>query len=121
LFRLKRARKNAWRAAWKRSKFPPRMPKIWYNSDMADSKKKRKKPKVMRFRQSLFWDVDPKTIKPKRHAVYIIERILDFGNDNEVRWMWYYYSHPLIAKVVKESRVLHARTRPLWTLLLAKP
>ncbi|MBI2639115.1 hypothetical protein HYW83_06025 [Candidatus Peregrinibacteria bacterium] len=83
--------------------------------------RKRKKPKVMRFRQSLFWDVDPKTIKPKRHAVYIIERILDFGNDNEVRWMWYYYPHSLIAKVVKESRVLHAQTRPLWTLLLAKP
>lgn len=35
----------------------------------------------MRFRQSLFWDVDPKTIDPKKHAQYIIERILDFGYD----------------------------------------
>ena len=36
----------------------------------------------MRFRRSLFWDVDPKTIDEKRHATYIIERILDFGNDD---------------------------------------
>ncbi len=42
----------------------------------------------MKFRQSLFWDVDPKTINPKKHARYIIERILDFSHDDEVRWLW---------------------------------
>lgn len=73
----------------------------------------------IRFRQSLFWDVDPKTIHPKRHARYIIERILDFGNDREIRWMWYYYPHGLIRDVVEKSRVLHPQTRPLWLLLTA--
>lgn len=50
----------------------------------------------MRFRQSLFWDVDPKKIDPKKHAKYIIERILDFGNGDEVRWMSRNYSSRLI-------------------------
>ena len=62
----------------------------------------------MKFRQTLFWDVDPKTIDPHTHARYIIERILDFGHDDEVRWMANYYSPSLIADVVKNSRVLHA-------------
>lgn len=75
-----------------------------------------KKP-VMKFRQTLFWDVDPKTIDPKKHAVYIIERVLDFGNDDEVRWMWHYYSRQLIRKVAKTSRVLHPPTRSLWLAL----
>lgn len=79
-------------------------------------KKLKKKPKI-RFRQSLFWDVDTKTINPKRHARYIIERILDFGNDDEVRWMWRTYSRSLIADVVKKSRVLQPQSRNLWLLL----
>lgn len=71
----------------------------------------------MEFRQSLFWDVDPKTIDKEKHAQYIIERILDFGNDEEVRWMWSNYDHHLIREIVLTSRVLHDQTRVLWNLL----
>ncbi len=85
---------------------------------MKRTKKLKKKPKI-RFRQSLFWDVDPKTIHPKRHARYIIERILDFGNDDEVRWMWRTYPRSFIRDVVKNSRVLHDPTRSLWSRLTA--
>lgn len=77
-----------------------------------------RKRSTIRFRQSLFWDVDPKTIDTKKHAKYIIERILDFGNDEEVKWLWNTYSHNLIRAVVKKSRVLHVQTRSLWLLLL---
>lgn len=80
-------------------------------------KKRMKKIKPMRFRPSLFWDVDPKTIDPKKHAVYIIERVLDFGNDKEMRWLWYSYPNSLIRQVVNTSRVLHPQTRALWELL----
>jgi hypothetical protein len=74
----------------------------------------------MKFRQELFWDVDPKTIDPKKHARYIIERILDFGDDKEVQWMWKTYSHKLIRDVVINSRVLHKQTKALWNLLTAR-
>ncbi len=80
--------------------------------------KKRVKKQSIRFRQSLFWDVDIKTINLKKHAWYIIERIMDFGTDKEVRWMWNYYPHGLLHDVVKHSRVLHDKTRPLWLLML---
>jgi len=71
----------------------------------------------MRFRQSLFWDVDPKTINPKKHARYIIERIMDFGNDKEVRWVVQNYSPALIKKTIRSSRVLHNKSKALWSLL----
>lgn len=71
----------------------------------------------MEFRQTLFWDVDPKTIDPDTHARYIIERILDFGHDDEVRWMAKQYPASLIRDVVKKSRVLHAPSRVLWDAL----
>jgi hypothetical protein len=72
----------------------------------------------MEFRQSLFWDVDPKTIDPEKNATYVIERILDFGNDKEVKWMWDYYDHDLIRQVVTKSRVLHEKSRVFWNLML---
>lgn len=71
----------------------------------------------MKLRQSLFWDTDPKKIDLHKNAKYIIERIMDFGNDEDVRWMRSYYPKSLLAKVVKTSKVLQENSRTLWTLL----
>ncbi len=72
----------------------------------------------MKFRQTLFWDTNPKNINKKRNAQYIIERILDFGNDKEVKWLWDYYGKRVLKNVVARSRCLRPRTKKLWTLLL---
>ena len=74
----------------------------------------------MNFRQSLFWDTNPKRIDTKKNASYIIERILDLGRDNEVRWLWNQYPKSLLKKVVARSRSLRPRTKTLWTMLLKK-
>lgn len=79
--------------------------------------KRTKKPPKIRFRQALFWDVDPKTIDPKKHARYVIERILDFGNDSEVRWVWQTYPVKTIGETVRRSRVLHKKSKKLWSML----
>lgn len=72
----------------------------------------------MKFRQELFWDVNPKKIDVKKNAKYIIERVLDFGNDKEVRWLWNFYDKKLLNRVVKTSRNLRPRTKKLWLLML---
>lgn len=72
----------------------------------------------MKFRQSLFWDTNLKKIDVKKHTQYIIERVLDFGRDNEVRWLWKTYNKSLLKKTVNRSRLLRPRTKTLWTLLL---
>lgn len=76
--------------------------------------------KFPRFRRSLFWDVDPKIINPKRHARYIIERILEFGTDAEIRWIWKHFPHSTIYDIAKKSRVLSGPSRALWQLLIKK-
>jgi hypothetical protein len=86
---------------------------------MPKQKTKRKVSPMPR-RAALFWDVDPKTIDPKKHAKYVIERILDFGRDSEVRWMRTTYPMQTIRRVVRTSRVLHPHTRALWTQLIKK-
>lgn len=71
----------------------------------------------MQFRQSLFWDTDPKKLDINKNAKYIIERIMDFGNDDEVRWMKKQYPKSLLAQVCLTSKALHPSSKTLWTLL----
>ena len=75
---------------------------------------------MIKFRPALFWDTNPKNIDVKKNAQYIIERVLDFGNDGEVRWLYNFYDKLLLKKVVAKSRSLRPKTKKLWTLLLKK-
>lgn len=72
----------------------------------------------MKFRQSLFWDTDPNKIDTKKNAEYIIERILDFGKDEEVRWLQKFYDKSLIKKVILNPRRLRPQTKILWKLII---
>ncbi|KKP79781.1 MAG: hypothetical protein A2271_02260 [Candidatus Moranbacteria bacterium RIFOXYA12_FULL_35_19] len=73
---------------------------------------------MIKFRQALFWDTNPKNIDTEKNAQYIIERVLDFGNDKEVRWLYNFYDKSLLKKVVAKSRSLMPRTKNLWIMLL---
>lgn len=95
------------------------MRKIWYNESTMRQKQTNKIIRAKQIarmprRPSLFWDVDPKTVDPKKHAWYIIERIVDFGTDREVRWLYQTYSPLFIRGVVRNSRVVHPQSRSLW-------
>ena len=68
-------------------------------------------------RPSLFWDVDPAAIDPVEHSRFVIERIMDFGNDDEVRWMWQVYPKEELHRVATLPRGVHPRSKPLWTAL----
>jgi len=74
----------------------------------------------MKFRQSLFWDVNPSKIDVKKNAQYIIERVADFGRDNEVKWVFDFYGKKQLRNVICKSRSIRPRTKALWTLLLKK-
>ncbi len=73
----------------------------------------------MKFRQTLFWDTDLKSINIKKNARYIIERILEFGEPNEVRWLFKTYSKNEIKKVMNLPRAqISKKSKSLWSLLL---
>lgn len=68
-------------------------------------------------RRSLFWDVDPAQLDAEQHSRYIIERIMDFGTDEEARWMWQAYPREELHRVATLSRGIDPRSKPLWTAL----
>ena len=73
----------------------------------------------MKFRQSLFWDINPDKIDTKKNARYIIERVLEFGDINEVGWVLKHYPKNVIKKVMQLPRVqLSDKSKALWSLLI---
>ena len=76
------------------------------------------KNNITKFRKTLFWDANPDKLDLEKNAQYIIERIADFGNDNEASWVLNFYNRKLLKAVINKSRCLRPRTKALWQLLL---
>ncbi len=88
--------------------------------DDKSKEKPRKIPNKMILRQSLFWDVDAKDIDLEKDARYVIERIMDLGMDDEVKWMRRQYSKEKLRDVAEKSRALSPQSKNLWLLLTKK-
>ena len=71
------------------------------------------------FRPTLFWDADK--IDARDHAVYIIARILDFGDMQDVKTLRKIYSDEKIIEVIRTRRGLLPQTGKYWAVKLNIP
>lgn len=60
--------------------------------------------------RALFWDVDAGALDLAGHRKYIIERVLEFGDEAAYRWLFSAYPDEEIISVVKASRRISRRT-----------
>lgn len=73
------------------------------------------------FLRPLFWDTDFDQLRVPGHERYIIERVLEYGDDPAIRWLWRTFDPVAIAGVVRQSRKLSRNTATLWVLILDIP
>ncbi len=66
-----------------------------------------------------FWDSDPRDLEPRRNAAFIMERLLEFGDEKAVRWLFLTYSRDEIAAILQASRSLSLKSRSFWRLRLS--
>ena len=72
----------------------------------------------MHYRKSLFWDTKPENIDKIKNKRYIIERVLEFGDDKEVKMIFQEYDKKDILSVANNSRSLSPQTKMLWSKVL---
>jgi len=63
----------------------------------------------------LFWDVDKDTVDLILHRSYIIRRIMDYGNIEDVKWMLKIYSQREIIEVIRKSWGLSRKSAYFWS------
>lgn len=68
-----------------------------------------------------FWDTDPTKLNLRRHRRFIIERVLEFGDEKAVRWLRQTFGDEAIKEVVCRSRRISKRTANFWRLILNIP
>lgn len=66
------------------------------------------------FFRDLFWDADFRSVDPEENCRFIIERVLNSGDQDHLAWIWGYYPLERIERVVRESRRLSPKTARCW-------
>ncbi len=61
--------------------------------------------------------MDFKGLDSKQDAHFIIERILEHGNQKAVKWMQNNYERKQIEKVLKKTRALSQKSANFWALV----
>lgn len=68
-----------------------------------------------------FWDVDPKKLDPREKPFFVIQRMLDKGNTDCVRWVCQNFPKATIIKTFKTMRDFSPWTGNFWSLVLDVP
>lgn len=63
----------------------------------------------------LFWDIDFSNLNFTKNSHFIIKRVLDRGNTNNIRWLNKNYSKNEIIQTVLNSRDLSQKTANFWS------
>ena len=65
---------------------------------------------------TLFWDIDKNKLDFEKHKRFIIERILQYGLPNDIKWLLNKYAEKDIIKVVKQSKNIDKKTANFWAI-----
>ena len=73
--------------------------------------------KMPEFLYQYFWDVNAKELTTEHDGRFVMERILEKGNEQAVAWLNETFSRTDLEAVVRESRRLSPKSRNYWGLL----
>ncbi|MBM3293149.1 MAG: hypothetical protein FJY82_01360 [Candidatus Aminicenantes bacterium] len=68
--------------------------------------------------ERFFWDADLAKLDLERHKTFVIERILELGDEAAVRQLLATYSRLDILRVLRDARSLSPKSHGFWTLVL---
>lgn len=64
--------------------------------------------------EKYFWDCDFVQLNMQNYYRFIVERVLNMGNTESVRWLLAHTEESLIREVVNGSKNLNDKTRNFW-------
>jgi len=74
--------------------------------------------KAPAFLKKYFWDIDFNKLNVSERSTYVIERILEMGDEKAIRWLLKTFPKRVIKNVIVSSRGLSPQTGSFWSLVL---
>ena len=75
---------------------------------------------ILNAHRALFWDVKVENIDPEKNANYVIERFLEYGTLESVRWLRNRYGDDRLRKFIVQRgfKTLRNKTLNYWKIIL---
>lgn len=64
-----------------------------------------------------FWEVNLKDIDPLKHKNYIIERLLEYGDEKTFRWLIKNFGLQTVLKVGRKGKKVSSKTKNFLNLI----
>lgn len=64
-----------------------------------------------------FWEIDFKQLSLTRFRRYILERLMEYGDEKSVRWLKNHFSRDEVKEALIHSRVFSTRSANFWRLI----
>ena len=77
--------------------------------------------KIPKSLHKYFWDVDIKKLDPDKKPYFVINRLLDKGNVEAVKWVRGNYTESQIKETFKRFRDFSPKVARFWSLFLKIP
>ncbi len=74
--------------------------------------------KLPLFLKGYFWDVDFRKINLQDHRVYVLKRILEYGDKEAVNWMWKNFKKREIKYALCNFRGYSQKSANFWAFIL---
>jgi len=68
-----------------------------------------------------FQDVDPSSIDPVTHATFVIERLLELGDEAAIAWLRSTFTQEQVLDVLRTDRNLTPLSANFWAILYGIP
>ncbi|MFA6042981.1 MAG: hypothetical protein WCV85_03485 [Patescibacteria group bacterium] len=72
----------------------------------------------LKLSKELFWDTNVRDIDERKHADFIIGRVLQYGDLNDYKILKGMYSLPRIKKIASKVRYIDKKSKIFWQLIL---
>lgn len=73
------------------------------------------------FLSKYFWDINFKKLDSKKYPYYIIERILEYGDEKAVKWMMDNFKKTQIKETLIKKRGVSRKSAVYWALIFNIP
>lgn len=74
--------------------------------------------KLPKFLKKYFWDVDFSKIDLDRRRIYVLKRLLEYGDEKAISWMWKNFTPSEIKNILYNYRGLSFRSANFWAVIL---
>lgn len=64
--------------------------------------------------KNLFWDVNLKNNEIQKNASFIIGRILEYGDENDIKWMLKNFKNSQIKQTLYKKRDISSKSANYW-------